>query len=64
MDTSPRSIGAQQRLRQLADLDALAWAEKPVRLIDLVPVLATTETPGAIRARIGAGRRFRDMPAG
>ncbi len=50
--------------RQLTDLDALAWAEKPVRLIDLVPVLATTERPGAIRARIGAGRRFRDMPAG
>ncbi len=45
--------------RQLADLDALDWADRPVRLIDLVPVLATTETPEAIRSRIGAGRRFR-----
>lgn len=47
--------------RQLAALDAMERAGQAVRLIDLVPVLATTEAPEAIRARVGVGRRFRDV---
>ncbi|QTC90902.1 hypothetical protein [Brevundimonas goettingensis] len=49
--------------RQLAELDALAWKDGAVRLIDLGPVLASPERPEAIRSRVGAGdgigRRFR-----
>lgn len=56
--------GNETASRQLAALDVMDQAGQAVRLIDLVPILATTDAPEVIRARVGAGRRFRGTLTG